>query len=63
MNHCKDCKYWGYDQICDNATWLEIEDRIEGDDFGYYAEACDDSGLSAGLKTGPMFSCIKWKSK
>jgi len=64
MNHCKDCKYWDdYDQTCDNATWFELEDRFEGEEFGCYADAHDDSGLSAGVKTGPMFSCIKWKSK
>jgi len=64
MNHCKDCKFWEPDdQTCNYADWLELENTIVVDEFGYYAYACDDSGLSAGIKTGPTFGCIKWVSK
>lgn len=64
MSNCKDCKYWkNYDQTCGNVEWFELEDKLVGEEFGCYTNAYDNSGLSAGVKTGPMFSCIKWESK
>jgi len=64
MGNCKDCKYWdSYDQTCDGVEWVDLDSKIGDTEFAYYADANDDSGLSAGIKTGPMFGCIKFVAK
>jgi hypothetical protein len=71
IGHCKDCKYWkshtdAWNKSwteCDYAAWFSREGTLNNDDFGYYADASDDQGLEAGMKTGPMFGCIKFMAK
>lgn len=65
MGHCKDCGFWDSDtknfNTCLFPDWVDQYTKIEDDTFAIYADACDDSGLTAGLKTGPMFGCVKFK--
>ncbi len=70
MGHCKDCKYWEahFDgrktwHTCEGADCATYDQKIFDDSFAIYAEALDDSGLQYGLKTGPMFGCIKFEQK
>ncbi len=69
MAHCKDCRHWhqalGHDNwnTCEAPDAAEYDDKIPDDGFALYADAHDDSGLSYGLKTGPMFGCIKFQPK
>jgi len=71
MGNCKDCKYWeSHTDIwkkswntCEFVDWVDYEQKIGDDTFAIYASASDDSGLKTGLKTGPMFGCIKFVSK
>ena len=68
MGHCKDCKHWESHidtrnrswHTCEAANWVERDSKIGDDDLAIYADANDDSGLDAGLKTGPMFGCVKF---
>lgn len=69
MNHCKDCKYWDAHlgdrgvtwNTCARLDWVDVADKIGDDEAAIYADASDDSGLDAGLKTGPLFGCIKFE--
>lgn len=69
MGHCKDCKHWH--QALGHTSWNTCEapdtvvyDAVIADDtFALYAEAHDDSGLEYGLKTGPMFGCVKFEPR
>ena len=71
IGNCKDCKYWGQTQDgygkswteCEFPEWATRDEKIADDGIAYYADASDDTGLDAGLKTGPMFGCIKFKAK
>lgn len=71
MGYCKDCKHWRSHlgefnkawETCEGVDWTDMTSRIKEDDFALYAEAHDDSGLSAGLRTGPLFGCIKFSPK
>lgn len=70
MGNCKNCKYWktlndGYRtwSICDNVDSLEHSDKIARDGFAIFADCHDNSGMYAGLKTGPDFGCIKFIEK
>jgi hypothetical protein len=71
MGHCKDCKYWehhkdGYSKewsTCGEPDWVDYADVIPDDSMAIYADASDDQGLECGLKTGPLFGCIKFKTK
>lgn len=70
MGNCKDCKFWEshFDgrkewHTCEAADWVDREDKIGEEGFALYAEALDDSGLMAGLKTGPLFGCIKFQPR
>lgn len=66
--HCKDCRYWEFHHdtrgrkwhTCEAANWVNRDDQIDDSDIAYYADALDDSGLDAGIKTGPMFGCVKF---
>lgn len=63
---CKDCKYWEHtgDQYgkrwneCNKASWVNAGEDQASDVLGVYADASDDTGLQAGLITGPNFGCI-----
>ena len=69
MGHCKDCKYWESHSdmfnkswmTCEAPNWVERDTKIGDADFAIFADASDDSGLTVGLKTGPMFGCIKFQ--
>ena len=69
MGICKDCIYWdkalGHKNwnTCNLPDWVEYNEKIGDDEIAYYADAHDDSGLDAGIKTGPMFGCIKFEEK
>lgn len=70
MGHCKDCKHWHV--ALGHTTWntceavdsgVEHDQVIPDDSFAMYADASDDSGLDYGLKTGPLFGCIKFQPR
>ena len=68
MGNCKDCKFWEEHQdgrkewnTCEAADWVEYGDVIGESDIAIYATALDDTGLMTGLKTGPMFGCVKFQ--
>jgi hypothetical protein len=48
---------------CEVVAWVGYSDKIADDAVAIYADANDDSGLEAGMKTGPMFGCIKFFPK
>lgn len=63
MGNCKDCtKWYRRDQTC-RVDWVERSDRVEEGEMAIFAEAHDDSGLMAGLKTGPLFGCVQFQPK
>lgn len=67
--HCKDCKHWhvalGHTNwnTCEYPDTVEYDQKIAEDDIALYADAHDDSGLQSGMKTGPLFGCIKFQPK
>jgi hypothetical protein len=71
IGYCKDCDHWTehtnqYRESwieCGLAEWYDRKGVLHDDLFGYYAQSDDDSGLDAGIKTGPMFGCVKFRSK
>lgn len=71
MGNCKDCKYWTKHTDDWNRTWHTCEGvgdthysaKIVDDNFALYAESLDDSGLEFGMKTGPMFGCVRFVQK
>jgi hypothetical protein len=68
MGNCKDCVFWKYhvDQWkkewnqCEKASDAHRAYKPKDDGFFVFAEASDDSGLWAGLVTGPMFGCVNF---
>lgn len=69
MGYCKDCKHWyiasGHTHwnTCEAVDSAEHDEKIPEDGFALYADALDDSGLESGLKTGPLFGCLKFQPK
>lgn len=71
MGNCKNCKYWDSHtdmrgkswNTCEVAAWVDRAAVIADNAIAIYADASDDSGLDAGIKTGPMFGCIKFVGK
>ena len=71
VGHCKDCRFWeshvnGHDTAattCEAAGWVRYDQKLNDDSFAVYADANDDQGLEAGLKTGPLFGCVKFQQK
>lgn len=73
VGNCKDCKYWEtYGNSfyyptewkeCDRPDRVMRYDPTKDDEVALYADALDDSGLTAGLKTGPMFGCVHFTAK
>lgn len=58
---CKNCRSWNkYDNSCYKAEW---DGLIDNNQLSYYAEAHDDSGLYAGIKTGPNFGCVLFEER
>lgn len=68
MGNCKDCRYWESHidmrgrswNTCEVASWVSRTDTIADNSIAIYADASDDTGLDAGIKTGPLFGCIKF---
>lgn len=65
--NCKDCRKWkhrihhgGEWHECD-LDWVERYDKINDSSAAIYAEAADDTNLTTGLKTGPLFGCTMFK--
>jgi hypothetical protein len=77
MNRCKDCRFWeehgtfppfGGKALktwheCERPEWVAQDATIPDDAIALYADASDDTGLNAGMKTGPLFGCILWQAK
>lgn len=71
MNTCKNCRHWEHITTmegkqyteCNAVNWADRYDKIEGNNFAVYGDAADDTGLDAGLKTGPDFSCVQFRPK
>lgn len=70
VGHCKDCKHWHqalghvHWNTCEAAnTEVDYDTPMPEDGFGLYAHVNDDCGLSAGVKTGPLFGCIKFQAR
>lgn len=71
MIRCKNCRFWKHhtDQwnnswnACGMVAWVGRNEKIEETGFALYADASDDTGLDAGLKTGPEFGCVLGEPK
>lgn len=71
MGNCKDCLHWEHHidmrnkqwSTCSSVDWVAVDATIDERVAAIYADACDDSGLDAGLKTGPMFGCIQFQQR
>jgi len=69
--NCKDCRYWERHidirnkkfSTCGRVDWVDYADKIPEDGAAIYAYASDDSGMEVGLKTGPLFGCVKFQPK
>lgn len=61
MGNCKDCIYWNFIEEECYVDWISESESIGNDSMGIYADADDDSNLRCGLKTGPMFGCIRFE--
>jgi hypothetical protein len=62
--HCKDCKFWSSSGTCDRLDWdndWDNDNRPADDDAVLLANASDDHGLCADLRTGPLFGCLKFQ--
>lgn len=67
--HCKNCKFWTHtgaykgktaSGVCDRIDWDNDNPPPDGDAI-LFADALDDSGLRAELRTGPDFGCLKFQ--
>lgn len=70
MGNCKDCSFWEHHHDVWNKEWdacridwVDYSEKISENSAAIYADASDDSGLDAGLKTGPMFGCVRFSPK
>lgn len=71
IKYCKDCKYWETHKSPDGNNWTTCvvvtlspyDAPIAEDGFAIYAEAAEDSWLTCGIKTGPLFGCTKFEAK
>jgi len=74
MGHCKDCRFWISDNDirfgkviewneCNAIDMAEKRGRVPGSGAIIYADAADDTGLSAVLMTGPLFGCVFFKQR
>lgn len=71
IKYCKDCKYWEHHQDASYKIWdtcsvielVEYNATIPEDGFAIYAEAAEDSWLTCGVITGPLFGCTKFEAK
>jgi hypothetical protein len=67
---CKNCKYWecaidtlGKEWSECRIDWVGRTDAIAENGIAIYAESADDTGLKTGLKTGPLFGCVRFERK
>ncbi len=65
MNTCKNCKWWKKKSnekgICDFVNTIYADKGTNS--FEVFADAADDTDLSADIITGLDFSCIHFKKK
>lgn len=64
--YCKDCVHWKYNSTeCRIARESSDDDTLVNDEFGVFAivYSSDNYGAETGLKTGPMFGCVKFEQK
>jgi hypothetical protein len=69
LGYCKNCKFWKHHEndygkkwnSCEVAGWGERGDKFSSDALAIFVHVHDDSGLEAGLMTGPEFGCIKFQ--
>lgn len=69
MGNCKDCRHWEHHidmrgkrwSTCNAVEWVAYDASIDERGSAIFADAHDDSGLDAGLKTGPMFGCVQFQ--
>ena len=67
MKHCKDCKFWSVNTValqkpwttCERLDWVPINHPLAEDNAALYSDAGEDTGL----KTGPMFGCVKFQPR
>lgn len=62
-NSCSTCKFWNEGHECGRSEWVGRRYDMRGKEFGFYADASDDQGLSGGVKVGPDFCCILFQEK
>ena len=69
---CSQCAHWDTDchtaigkgfHECNLPEWKSRGDKMGISEIGYYAEAYDDSGMTAGIVTGHNFGCMYFCSK
>lgn len=62
-NTCQNCRFWGAYRKgeCDREGGLFSDNPAAS--FDVVATALDDSGLRAGLVTGPAFSCLHFTAR
>ena len=63
MGHCKDCRWWKRDGVCDFADTVDVlRDKANPNPsaaaFAIAISADDDQGLDVWLRTGPEFGCV-----
>jgi hypothetical protein len=71
MGNCQDCLVWKERTtrlgtrfgVCDITELDDPESAIGDSDMAIFAVVHDDSGLYVGLKTGPMFGCVKFQAR
>lgn len=62
--YCKDCKKWSKaTNECYLASWEPQNIKLKDNEIIFFADAADDSGLMAGVRTGPNFGCIRFEEK
>jgi hypothetical protein len=62
MSSCKNCGYWENGD-CHLPDWVGRWEPVKQDAMVIYADAHDDSGLDAGVRTGPLFGCKGFKRR
>ena len=74
MGHCKDCRWWVNDNElrfkkviawneCGAIDMTTTKGVVTGAGALVYADAADDTNLSAMLMTGPMFGCVLFEQE
>lgn len=67
MGNCKDCNHWHnakqhpWWNTCQVPEIVKYNEKISDTGFAYYVES--DGIVDFGIKTGPMFGCVKFEEK